>query len=325
MEGLEDFTVTLSNPSNAQTAVTTAQGFIVNDDEPVGVSIDDVEVAEGDTGTSDATFTVTLSAASPNQVTVDYATVAGTALETTDYTAASGTLTFAAGETSKTITVPIIGDLTAEDTETFDVVLSQPSDGLLMTDAPGVGTITDTDQGGGPQAVDDQALRDATVTPVTINVLTNDTDFANTRALTVSITEQPESGTAVVNNDNTITYTPATAGATAPQFLTYRVSNGTDSDTAQVGIYTSGVVAGLQDPVDPANTRAVHRRHGRGRQDHDLEEEDATRDQERQDDLGYGQMPGLRSIVLVGGDGDDKLSPGEFKTGSVRLDGGSSA
>src|SRR6185369_8078875 len=111
----------------------------------------------------------------------------------------------------------------------------------------------DNDEGAGPQAADDQVLREATVAPVTFNVLTNDVDFANTGTLTVTISEQPESGTAVVNNDNTITYTPAAAGPTAPQFLTYRVSNGNDSDSAQVSIFTSGVIAGA-DPIDPAKT-----------------------------------------------------------------------
>ena len=70
------------------------------------LSISDVTVAEGNSGTTNAVFTVTLSAASASTVTVDYATANGTATAGSDYTAATGTLSFAAGTTSKTMTVP---------------------------------------------------------------------------------------------------------------------------------------------------------------------------------------------------------------------------
>src|SRR5262249_33506902 len=69
------------------------------------VSIADATVAEGNSGTKNMTFNVTLSKAATSTVTVNYATSNGTATAGTDYTSASGTLTFAAGETSKTISV----------------------------------------------------------------------------------------------------------------------------------------------------------------------------------------------------------------------------
>jgi hypothetical protein len=101
-------------------------------------------VTEGNAGTTNATFTVTLSAASTQVITVNFATANGTAVAPGDYTAASGTLTFAAGETSKTIIVPVVGDLLDEANETFLVNLSSAANAVIA-DNQGIGTITDDD------------------------------------------------------------------------------------------------------------------------------------------------------------------------------------
>lgn len=90
-----------------------------------------------------ATFTVKLSAASGRPVTVAYATADGTAMKGGDYTAASGTLTFAPGETQKTITVTILADQLTELDETFGVVLSSAQNATIG-DGDGTGTIRDT-------------------------------------------------------------------------------------------------------------------------------------------------------------------------------------
>ncbi|MBP0003767.1 MAG: hypothetical protein J7642_08605, partial [Cyanobacteria bacterium SBC] len=74
------------------------------------LSIEDVEVLEGDAGTTPAVFTVTLSQASTETVTVDYATADDTALAGEDYTAQSGTLTFAPGELTQSISIDVLGD-----------------------------------------------------------------------------------------------------------------------------------------------------------------------------------------------------------------------
>jgi chitinase len=99
-------------------------------------------VTEGNTGTRAATFTVTLSAASAQAITVAYSTGNGSATAGSDYQAASGTVTFAPGETTKTITVPVIGDRLAEPTETFVVTLSDPVN-AVVADGRGVGTVAD--------------------------------------------------------------------------------------------------------------------------------------------------------------------------------------
>ena len=89
-------------------------------------------------------FEVTLSRSSDTPVTVDYQTAGGTALEGTDYDAASGTLTFGPGATRRTIEVRTRQDTAAEPNETFTVTLRSPS-GATLRDAGAVGTIIDDD------------------------------------------------------------------------------------------------------------------------------------------------------------------------------------
>ena len=108
------------------------------------VSISDARVVEGNSGTTNAIFTVSLSAPSPNPVTVSYATADGTATSPADYTASSGSLTFAPNETSKTIAVPVVGDALAEPDETFSVNLSNASNATIG-DPQGIGTIANDD------------------------------------------------------------------------------------------------------------------------------------------------------------------------------------
>src|SRR5439155_1269448 len=114
----ETFTLNLSNASNATIADGTGIGTITDDDGPPTLSVNNVTVTEGDSGTVNAVFTVTLAQASGLAVSVDYATADGTATAPADYTAASGTLTFAAGQTTKTVTVLVNGDTLDEANET---------------------------------------------------------------------------------------------------------------------------------------------------------------------------------------------------------------
>ena len=119
---------------------------ITDDDAEPSLSIGSATVAEGNTGSANLTYTVTLSAASGKQVTVDYEDAGtGTATSGTDYTAlTSGTLTFTAGDTSETITVPVRGDTTDEPDETVVVTLSGAVNATIGT-ASETGTITDDD------------------------------------------------------------------------------------------------------------------------------------------------------------------------------------
>ena len=109
---------------------------------PVGISVADARAQEGAGNTVD--FTVTLSRASSGTVTVGYATADGTATAGQDYTAASGTLTFAPGETSGPVSVSVLDDTHDDDGETFTLRLSNASGGRL-TDASATGTIENSD------------------------------------------------------------------------------------------------------------------------------------------------------------------------------------
>jgi Ca2+-binding RTX toxin-like protein len=108
------------------------------------ISIGDASVTEGNSGTTDMTFTVTLSGRSVHTATVDYATADGTAQAPSDYTAASGTVSFPRGTTTQTVTVSVNGDTEGEGDETLSVQLSNPVDAVVAT-ATGTGTILDDD------------------------------------------------------------------------------------------------------------------------------------------------------------------------------------
>ena len=119
-----------------------ATGTIRDDDGGARLSIGDASASEGDGPMS---FTVTLAGQSSGSVTVDYATEAATASAGRDYTEASGTLTFAAGDTKKTITVALLDDDAHEAGETFSVSLSG-AQGAMVEDGTGTGTILDNEE-----------------------------------------------------------------------------------------------------------------------------------------------------------------------------------
>lgn len=148
VEADETFLLRLTSASGATIATAQATGTIRNDDQAPTlptISIADATVTEGNSGTKNMTFTVTLSKKSTSKVTVKYSTADGTAIAGSDYTAKSGTLTFAAGETSKTITIAVRGDKLVEGAETLRVVLSGAA-GATVATGTGTGTITDNDQ-----------------------------------------------------------------------------------------------------------------------------------------------------------------------------------
>ena len=143
-EASETFFVNLTSATNAVLIDNQGQGTITDNDPAPSLSINDVSVAEGDSGTTAATFTVTLSAASGQTVTVNYATADNTAEAATDYQATTGTLTFNPGDTSRPITVLVNGDTSFEQNESFFVNLTGPVNATI-SDAQGLGTITNDD------------------------------------------------------------------------------------------------------------------------------------------------------------------------------------
>ena len=146
LEANESFNVNLSGATNGAT-IADGQGVgTIIDDEP-RISISDVTKYEGKRGkTTLFTFTVTLSATYDQPVTMSFSTVDGTATTGDgDYAAKTGTLTFAPGETSKTITIEDKGDGKKEADETFYLDLFGLSSNALFTKSRGVGTILNDD------------------------------------------------------------------------------------------------------------------------------------------------------------------------------------
>ncbi|MGQ3296779.1 Calx-beta domain-containing protein [Reyranella sp.] len=147
VEANETLRLTLSSPTGATINDGVAIGTVVNDDTvPLpSLSVNDASSAEGSAAVSGhSTFTVSLSSAATGPVTVRFATADGTAVAGSDYVAQSGTLTFAAGETQKTIQIATIGDAIVEADESFSLVLSSAS-GATIADATGIGTIVNDD------------------------------------------------------------------------------------------------------------------------------------------------------------------------------------
>ncbi len=148
-EPAETLNVTLSNPTGgAKVRNPLIHVLTINDDDPPPtVSISDLAVLEGNQGATVFNFTVSLSQASAFASSVNFSTANGTATAGQDYSASSGTINFAAGETSKTASVTINGDLIPELDETFFVNLSAPNN-TTINDGQAVGTILDDDNPG---------------------------------------------------------------------------------------------------------------------------------------------------------------------------------
>lgn len=144
--GTDTITASFTNAQNQVVTGTASKLWVA----VAKISIDDVNVDEGNAGLTPATFTVTLDQASGGPVTVNYATSNGPAPAATagsDYNAANGTVSFAAGETSRPVVVQVRGDTTDEADEKFTVTLSNPSGGTIA-DGTGIGTIIDDDRNG---------------------------------------------------------------------------------------------------------------------------------------------------------------------------------
>jgi CSLREA domain-containing protein len=138
----ENFFVNLSNASGAVINVSRGQATILNDEPAPTVSVGDSSTPEGDAGTRSALFTVYLSSATHQNVTVNFDVADGTANAGSDYVDAAGPVTIPAGQTSATVAVTLNGDTTPEPDETFFVNLSSPAN-AAPGDMQGAGTIKD--------------------------------------------------------------------------------------------------------------------------------------------------------------------------------------
>jgi hypothetical protein len=212
-EASETFFVNLSNASNA--SIADSQGVAtINDTDPRALSINDVAFTEGGTG-GNAVFTVTLTPAHTTTVTVAYATANGTAVQPGDYSSRSGTLTFAAGTTTQTISVPVINDTLDEANETFVVNLSSPTNAVIL-DNQGVGTINDNDAApslviNNPAAVSEGNSGTTNVTfTVTLSAVSGQTVTVNYATANSSATQPADYS----SRSGTLTFAPGTTTQT---------------------------------------------------------------------------------------------------------------
>ena len=193
-----DETITVSGTSSGLTVNSDTIRLTDDDGEPT-LSIDSWRVSEGDSGSKDLTFTVTLSTASDRQVTVSYAdATTGTATSGVDYTTiAGGTLTFPAGATSQTFNVSVTGDVLDESNETILVSLSDPTNATIST-ATGTGTIADDDAA--PTSItltvddDDVGEGDGATTITVTAAVDGATRFTDARTVRVSVSGSSTAG-----------------------------------------------------------------------------------------------------------------------------------
>ena len=198
----ETITVTLSGESNATVADATGIITITDDDGTPTLSISPLTTVE--TGTLSAT--VSLSGASSEDVTVNYATSNGTANAGNDYTSTTGTLTIAAGDTSGTIDISILADSVSEEDETFNVTLTSPSSNASLATSSATMTITDDD------TAPTISIADLTASEAdgTVN-LTATLSEASERIITVNFATANDSAEATsdyVTGTGVITFTP---------------------------------------------------------------------------------------------------------------------
>jgi hypothetical protein len=235
----ETLLLMLSNANNATiTGTNPVVLTILDDDATPTLSIGNVTQNEGNVGTTNFVFTVTLSAASELTVTVDFTTGDDTALAGSDYAATSGTVTFLPGATTQFVTVTVNGDTTFELNETFFVTLTNPVNATVAV-TQAVGTIVNDDALPTVQFNTTQYSVIEDLGPATITVT-----LSNPSAFTITVSYTSTDGTAIAGVDYTaasgvVTFAP---GATQQ---TYTVAILTDPiDEAD-----ETVLLGLSSPV----------------------------------------------------------------------------
>jgi hypothetical protein len=140
----ENYTVRLSNAVGHPITDGTGRGTIVDDDPAPRLTVNDVNVVEGNSGTKNLTFTVRLNRASGKTVTVTARTATGSARAPGDFQAKTVTLTFAPGQTAKSVAVAVVGDRVREPNETFFLLLNNAGNATIA-DASGTGGIINND------------------------------------------------------------------------------------------------------------------------------------------------------------------------------------
>ncbi len=233
-EANETVIVTLSNPTNATLGTDDAHTYTITDNDDAPVVDFNITSSNGAESTSSKALTVDLSAASSQNVTVDYA-LTGTATGSgTDYTLANGTLTISAGNTSGTITIAsIVNDSLDEANETVIVTLSNPTNATLGSDDTHTYTINDNDNA---PVVDFNSTS------------SNDAESTSSKALTVDLS-------AASGQNVTIDY--AVTGTATGSGTDYTLANGTLTINAGSTSGTITIASIVDDSLDEANETVI--------------------------------------------------------------------
>ena len=239
----ETFSVVLSSPSNA--TISDATGIMTITDDEGTPTLSVAHVTTSNENATNLVATVTLSGVSSQTVTVNYATANGTATAGSDYTSTSGTLTFSAGDTTKTVNVPILADTVDEANETFTFTLSSALNATISTSS-GIGTMTITDDDASPTI----SINDVTSaeTAGTVNLVAT---LSSASGKTITVNYATSNGTATAGSDytassGTITFSPGTTTQNVPVAI---ISDATDEPSETVNVTLSNPVnVTLNDP-----------------------------------------------------------------------------
>lgn len=229
-EGNEAFTIGLSGATNGATiADSSGQGTLTENEAAPSFAINDPSIAENG---GSLTFTVTKSGATALTHAINYATANGTATSGSDYTAASGTLSFNSSDVSKTFTVSLTDDSTYEGNETLTGSLSSATNGATISDASGTGTISEN------EAAPSFSVNDVSVAE-------------NGGSVTFTVTKT--GATAFSHN---VSYATANGTATAGFFQDYTAASGTLTFGTSETIKTVAITINDDTPPTWENTEA---------------------------------------------------------------------
>jgi N-acetylneuraminic acid mutarotase len=240
-EANETTVLTLSSPTGGATLGTPNPATLTITDNDVGgtLKLSAATYSAGE-GAGSATITVTRSGGTASGVTVQYATGDGTATAGSDYSSASGTLTFAASETSKTFAVPILNDPLGEGNETVNLTLSNPMGGATLT-TPNAAALT---------IVDDEVVLQFSTSSYSVTENTVNTSISVVRSgpttSAVSVGYSMSNGTAASGLDYTVVSGTVSlaAGVTSKTFTVPILGDTLDEANETVNLALSGPTGG---------------------------------------------------------------------------------
>jgi hypothetical protein len=243
-EKTERFQVRLTAGSNVVLPLQKiTNNYIEDDDSPPTMSVSDAgSVAEGNAGSTPASFVVTLSNRSYLAVTVSYNTAPDNTTRDVDYTTTSGVLVFQPGELTKTVTVPVLGDTVNEANETFRFFVSPPTNAGLV-DGTGVATIIDDDSGPPGIYINNRTLTEGAAGTTTMAQFTVKLSEATTHTVSVSYATRDETAKSTTGDftatSGTLTFPP---GNTARLVQIPVKGDNVDESDEQFSVLLSSVV-----------------------------------------------------------------------------------